>query len=172
MKLQASLISLAFLGCAAAQAQQSGEVLCPSSGLPVSMDPGCWARENANAAQQSQQPPPPPQPTGYWEKTWGAIAGHSSQPILGTAVGANSEAEAKKLALADCKAKGGGSGCRLDLAYHNQCAVLVTGDRLYNTASAGSIERATEIGIEECNKVDTNCRVYYSACTEPIFHQY
>lgn len=114
----------------------------------------------------------PPRPTGYWETTWGAIAGHSSKPILGTAVGANSEAQAREIALQDCKAKGGGAGCRLDIAYHNQCAVLVTGDNIYITYSAASIKRAAELGMAECGKADTNCRVYYSACTEPIFHYY
>ncbi len=63
----------------------------------------------------ANQQPAAPQPTGYWEKTWGAIAGHSSQPILGAALGASSKDEAGQLAIADCKAKGGGG---LQARYH------------------------------------------------------
>ncbi len=143
---------------------------------------GYHARHNASSAyyigpkgatnQQQAAPQLPPQPTGYWVKTWGAIVGHNTKPILGTAVGADTEVEAGKVALADCKAKGGGDGCRLDIVYHNQCAVLVTGDKLYNTSSAGSIERAAEISMADCKKHDKNCRVYYSACTEPRFVKY
>jgi hypothetical protein len=66
----------------------------------------------------------------------------------------------------------GGEGCRLDITFYNQCAVLVTGDRLYKTVSAGSIERASQVGMKWCAEVDSNCRVYYSACTEPVFHKY
>lgn len=122
--------------------------------------------------QQMQQPQQlPPQPTGYWEKTWGAIAPSPVGGVLGTATGASSKEEAERLALADCEAKGGGA-CQIELAYHNQCAVMTLGDKFLGSAHAVSVERATEIGIAGCQKTDTNCRVYYSACTEPIFHKY
>jgi hypothetical protein len=117
-----------------------------------------------------QQDLPPPQPTGYWEKTWGAIAADGARGILGAAVGAGSEDAARQRALAECRSKGG--GCKVELAYRNQCAVLVTGDKLYNAVSSSSIERATELSMKECQSKDSNCRVYYSACTEPIFHKY
>lgn len=119
-------------------------------------------------AQQSQ---PPPQPTGYWEKTWGAIAPSPVGGVLGTALGASSKEEAERLALEDCKAKGGGA-CKVDIAYHNQCAVMVLGDEVFNTAHAASIEEAANIGMQQCQRESGNCRVYYSACTEPIFHRY
>lgn len=165
MKLRLVPIAGLLVVCATAMAQDH----------PVN-SPAYHAVHNAQSpyytGPKQQQQLPPPQPSGYWEKTWGAIVGHSSQPILGAAVGAKSEDEAKRSALADCKAKGGGSGCRLDLTYYNQCAVLVTGDNLYNTARAESIERAAQLGMTKCVESDTNCRVYYSACTEPIFHKY
>ncbi|MGO1070415.1 hypothetical protein [Lysobacter sp. CA199] len=53
----------------------SAQLACPNSGLPVSQDPGCWARENAARQKQQFQSAPPPQPAGYWETTWGAIVG-------------------------------------------------------------------------------------------------
>ncbi|QDH71350.1 DUF4189 domain-containing protein [Marilutibacter alkalisoli] len=121
--------------------------------------------------QMQQQSPQPPEPTGWWETTWGAIAPSPVGGVLGTAVGASSKEEAERSALEDCKAKGGGA-CEVRLAYYNQCAVMILGDNIYRTASAGSIRDAEEYGIELCEKEDTSCRVYYSACTEPVFHRY
>lgn len=120
-------------------------------------------------AQQPQRLPP--QPTGYWEKTWGAIAPSPVGGVLGTAVGASSKEEAERVALADCKAKGGGA-CEVQIAYHNQCGVMTIGNERLFTASAGTVEEAKEYGLELCQAKDTNCRVYYSACTEPIFHRF
>lgn len=109
------------------------------------------------------------QPIGYWQKTWGAIATDGARGLLGVVVGADSEVEAKRLALRDCEAKGG--DCKVEIAYFNQCAALVTGDKLFNVSNAHSIARASELGLELCREEkDTNCRVYYSACSEPIFH--
>lgn len=112
-----------------------------------------------------------PKPAGYWEKTWGAIAPSPVGGVLGTALGASSKEEAERLALADCEAKGGGA-CEVNLAYHNQCAVMIVGDNYLTSYSNATIEEATARGLRECGKDNTNCRVYYSACTEPIFHHY
>ena len=166
MKLHAVLI----LGLAASGGGLSAQgILCPSSGLPIQQDPGCWARENEKAAQQPRQQQP--RPTGYWQKTWGAIAPSPIGGVLGTAVGARSKKEAERLALADCKAKGG-KACEVEIAYHNQCVVMVSGQANYRFASAGSISEASQLGIKLCKqRGDSNCNVYYSACTEPIFHK-
>jgi hypothetical protein len=108
MKLQALLI-IGLLGLSGSVWAQA----CPS-GIPAANNPGCIPPNNPMSPyyqgqpQQPQQQQLPPQPTGYWEKTWGAIVGHSSKPILGAATGVSSEDKAKRLALADCKAKGGG----------------------------------------------------------------
>lgn len=129
--------------------------------------PLCYWKQDHKAQQASD----PPEPTGWWEKTWGAIAPSPKGGVLGTALGASNREEAEQLALADCKAKGGVE-CEIELSYHNQCAVMTVGDKFLGSAHAASIERASEIGIAGCQRNDTNCRVYYSACTEPIFHQY
>ncbi|WP_392389941.1 DUF4189 domain-containing protein [Acinetobacter courvalinii] len=41
-----------------------------------------------------------------------------------------SKRQAEKAALTECRAKGG-KKCEVDLAYYNQCAVMVTGDNSY-----------------------------------------
>lgn len=110
-------------------------------------------------------------PSGYWEKTWGAIAPSPKGGVLGTAVGAKTKQAAERLALSDCKAKGGGA-CKVNLAYHNQCAVMIVGDKYLTSYSNATIEEAANRGLKECNADNTGCRVYYSACTEPIYRQY
>ncbi len=121
--------------------------------------------------EEGAKQPPEMRPTGYWEKTWGAIAPSPVGGVLGTAIGASSKVDAERQALADCKKKGG-RACKVELAYYNQCAVMTLGDKYLGTAHAESIERASEIGIIACKETDTNCTVYYSACTSPIFHNF
>ena len=181
MKLHAwlMLVSLAFVGPAAAQSQAPH--VCGAGPGPnevmAGMNPGgnglaptplCYWK-----SQQQPQQQQPPQPTGYWEKTWGAIAGNPTTGILGSALGASSEAEAARRAISDCESKGGGTGCRVEIAYHNQCAVLVADDEASVFARAASIEEASRIGLSKCQADGgRSCRVFYSACTEPIFHRY
>lgn len=180
MKLHALLMFalLAWAGTAAAQTQAPhvcgagpgpNEVMAGmhQGGNGVAPTPLCYWK-----SQPQQQPPQqPPQPTGYWEKTWGAIAPSPKGGVLGTALGASSKEEAERLALEDCKAKGGGA-CEVQIAYRNQCGVMAIGEKKLYTASAATIEEAKAYGIELCSAEDTNCRVYYSACTEPVFHRY
>ena len=124
--------------------------------------------------RQQPEQQQPPQPTGYWEKTWGAIATSETGGALGTAVGVSDKARAEEIALADCKEKGG-IGCKPAFSYHNQCAVAVIGANTFRMYSASSVEEASIDGMKDCavsNGGANSCRVYYSACTEPVFHRY
>lgn len=134
------------------------------------------ARHNADSVYnvdraQHASTQQPPRPTGYWETTWGAIAPSPISGVLGTAVGASSKAEAERSALSDCQRKGGRS-CKVNLAYHNQCAVMIVGDRYLSSFSNATLDEAQGRGLAECQNGYGKCRVYYSACTEPIFHRY
>ncbi|QDH71344.1 DUF4189 domain-containing protein [Lysobacter alkalisoli] len=62
--------------------------------------------------------------------------------------------------------------CQVLITYDNQCGVLIVGDKFLGTARARTKEIAEDIGVEACQVSDTNCEVYYSACTEPVFHRY
>ncbi|USA54374.1 DUF4189 domain-containing protein [Acinetobacter sp. C32I] len=162
------LLWLGLLGLCGSVYAEGG---CPNGMTPVNNGQNWTCIPGGNDSPTQQQAAPLSQrPTGHWVKTWGAIATNGVKGTLGTAVGAKTENEAKKIAMKECNDKGG--GCELEFTYHNQCAVLVTGNKIFNTAHAGSIERASEIGISQCKKEDTNCRVYYSACTEPRFVKY
>lgn len=176
MKLQTLLLVYGSLVCGGSAMAQQAPHVCGAGPGPnetmagvqpggpgVAPTPLCYWRSDSQQA--------PSQPTGYWEKTWGAIAPSPAGGVLGIAVGAGSKEEAERIALADCKTKGGGA-CKVDIAYHNQCAVMILGDKFISTFGNATVEEASERGLAHCRKNDTNCRVYYSACTKPIFHQY
>ena len=101
-----------------------------------------------------------------WADRWGAIATDGPNAILGSATGMSSRRKAEKAALSECGAKGG-NNCKIDLAFHNQCAVLVTGDIGHLIQSAATVEEATRLGVEKCNESDANCRAFFSACSLP-----
>jgi Domain of unknown function (DUF4189) len=109
----------------------------------------------------------PSAPRIVWATRWGAIGGDSVKGILGTATGVQSKRQAQKIVVAQCRDKGG-TNCKVDLVYKNQCAAMAVGkDGMYSTASAATIERATELSMQECNSASTDCRVYYSDCSLP-----
>jgi hypothetical protein len=101
-----------------------------------------------------------------WETRWGAIATDAEHAKLGVVIAASNKRMAELGALEDCKNKGG-SNCKLQLSYYNQCAAMVVGDRVMNTGSAATLEEAKQMGLSECQKDDSNCRVYYSGCSLP-----
>ena len=137
-------------------------------GHGVGPTPLCyWKQQSQHGGSQQSAP----QPTGYWVKTWGAIAPSHVDAILGTSIGADSKAEAERLARMDCFRKGG-KACGINLSYYIQCAAMIVGDIYVNSYSNATIEQAKNRGLKDCQKDDTNCRVYYSACTEPRFIKY
>ncbi|WP_425493929.1 DUF4189 domain-containing protein [Lysobacter gummosus] len=71
-------------------------------------------------------------------------------------------------AMEDCRSQGGRE-CKLEIAYFNQCGVIVEGDKGYNVASAESVSRAVELASQVCEKSDTNCQVYFSDCSHAEF---
>lgn len=108
-------------------------------------------------------------PKSRWATRWGAVA--VDMAINGTGVSAVSgmtrERQASSSALQACKRKGG-TQCEVRLTYYDQCVAVVTGDRGFTTNSAATVEEATQIGIEKCNRQgDTNCRLHFSDCSLP-----
>jgi hypothetical protein len=133
--------------------------MIPYSGTDISSCGPIPAGYYNNDAAAPQSVPPV-----RWADTWGAIATDGIKGSLGTAVRMPSKEEAKRTALSQCRANGG-VNCEVDLEYYNQCAVMVVGDKGYNTARAATIEKATQLGQKTCSSADTNCRVYYADCS-------
>lgn len=170
MKLLFSCFALLLLLNGVASAQG-----CPN-GIPSANNPGCIPPDDSlspyyEGSSGLQSVSPAARPSGSWQKTWGAIATSLSGGALGVVTGALSKQEAEQRAFADCKAKGGG-GCQVDLTYRNQCAAMVVGKVEVKLAGAPTIQEATQISMKACQDLDRGCRVYYTACTEPIFLRY
>jgi hypothetical protein len=119
---------------------------------------------------QDSQSSLPAQPQGHWETRWGAIATDGQSAAVGTVVGARNKRQAISVAMKQCRAKGGKS-CKAILSYYNQCAVIVSGDKQHSAQSAATIDEASQIGMNVCNPIDTNCRVYYAECSPPVWVQ-
>jgi len=113
-----------------------------------------------------------PRPTGYWVKTWGAIAKSGSTGEAGNALGKRSEGEARKNAVRVC-AQGGAADCEVRLTFYNQCATVVSSPS-HGTIfqSSSSTERAIDLAKSSCEKDGGQCTVIWSGCTEPIFEKY
>lgn len=124
----------------------------------------------------SEIPSPVPQPIGEWVKTWGAIA-DGTNGVSGAAVGKMSRKEAEKVAVDIC-IKEGGVGCKPVYPYENRCisisqGLLPNSEYTISRMASSSIERSSRIVLEDCNKRGAkDCKVYYSACTEPVFRHY
>ncbi|MEI2429439.1 DUF4189 domain-containing protein [Lysobacter yananisis] len=102
-----------------------------------------------------------------WKTQWGAIATDGSSAALGTAIEASSKRIAERAALKLCK-EDGGKNCKIKLAYYNQCASLISGDRLFFVQSAETREEAVSDGLDRCRHAgDTGCSEHYSGCSLP-----
>lgn len=119
---------------------------------------------------QGGQNTAPAQPRGRWETRWGAIATDGLRAVTGTVVNVKSKRQADKMAMSQCRAKGGKS-CKAILSYYNQCAVIVSGDKQHTAISAATVNEATKMGINECSPIDTNCRVHYAECSPAVWIQ-
>lgn len=120
-----------------------------------------------NNQQQAQPQPPPPLPP-RWVDQWGAIATDFAHSSAGASVNQPNRKAAKQAAIANCQSNGG-SACKIETWYSNACAVMVVGDKTHISVSAATIGDATQEGMKTCAKDgDTNCHVYYSACSMPV----
>ncbi|WP_425606010.1 DUF4189 domain-containing protein [Lysobacter firmicutimachus] len=156
------LVAAVLLGCMGGAYAQ-----CPA-GIPNT--PGCippdgpgW-RHNMPAQQPAPQTAPRPK---QWSSRWGAIAVDDSNSSVGTSVQAASKRGAEQEAMAVC-GRAGGNGCRIVLAYQNQCGVLAWGYDYYATARGPSVLEASKIAISECSKSTKDCKISYSDCSLPV----
>ncbi|QWP75707.1 DUF4189 domain-containing protein [Lysobacter sp. K5869] len=102
-----------------------------------------------------------------WKSQWGAIATDGANAALGTSTQIDSRKAAEKSALTLCK-EDGGKNCKIKLTYHDQCASLISGDRLFFVQSAENQDEAVTDGLERCKIAgETGCREYYSGCSLP-----
>lgn len=115
-----------------------------------------------NATTSSSAPAHVPE----WATRWGAIAIDETNSGVGVAAGMSSKRRAEKAAMKGCRAKGG-SACKINLIYQNQCAVIAWGDTQASVLGAATIQEASDVALEDCGKRTSNCRIYYADCSLP-----
>ena len=145
--------------------------------------PGAALAQCATGMLQTGGCPPPDHPSSpysddynsqpsasqmQWADRWGAVAIDVQNWTIGAAADFANKSDAKRASLEICQ-KNGGANCSVAIAYHNQCAVVVSGERGHNSVSGATVEAATQYGMNLCQKAgDSDCRVDYSGCSLPV----
>lgn len=100
-----------------------------------------------------------------WENRWGAIATDKETGKVGIFGDMTTRRKAETGAIAQCQRKGG-ADCKLQLTYYNQCGVLAWGNGKMSTASAPTVEEASEMALKECERVaGKGCEIFFSDCS-------
>jgi len=140
------------------------QAACPPGMIPYGTGSDISTCGPDNSQQQSvQQQPPPPR----WKDQWGAIATDFAHSSAGASVNQASREAAEQAAIANCQSNGG-STCKVELWYTNQCAAMAVSDTGHNAKAGATSDAASQAAMKVCSEAgDTNCRVYYSACSLP-----
>lgn len=151
-----SLVAHAENGCPLGYAPAKIPVESSSDCVAI---PGYWDSE-APAASVTAEP--------QWTSRWGAIAIGSTAAGggVGTITDQPSRRKAESIAMKRCRETGGGKQCKV-FSYHDQCAVVAWGLEHYVVRGAESIERASQVALEQCRAKTDDCRIFYSACSLP-----
>lgn len=157
--MKTSRTKLAFLlllaPCSAVSAQQQCEWRQEGPLGPAWYQPGGWSACNSSAESIA--------PRAHWATRWGAIASSHKTNNVGVISGQKSRGSAERIAMEKC----GVHDCKVDMAYHDQCAVIAWGTGHSAIASAVSIEEASRIAMNDCGKAVNDCKVVYSDCSLP-----
>lgn len=164
------LVAVGLMGLLVGPGVVRAEGGCPAGQYPIGGQgvQGC-APIPANAA-----PPSAPRPNGRWIETWGAIAVASSG-VGGAAKGLKTRKDAVEAALKDCAAAGD-TDCKVMTVFRNQCvASIYAGPGLVSRTFTGpTIEVARDAATKDCRQRAPNgeCRIIYTACSEPLFEPF
>lgn len=155
-----SLIPIGLL-CFGPHAHAEGN--CPDGYYPIgaggqSGPQGCALIPNYDQTSES--------PT-HWKSNWGAIATDIEAGAFGTSTYAPNRDAAEKLAIMDCKSRGGKS-CKIETWFANACVATSIGDKTHSTNVADTKKKAEKNSMKACKEADENCHIYYSDCSPPI----
>lgn len=151
----------------------NAEGRCPAGQYPIGDQGvgGCAPIPGAGGAARE------PEPVGQWRKTWGAIASSSSTSEAGVATGKATKEDAERVALEGCGMHAA-RDCRILIAYRNQCAAWVVPQNKGNGARSGvasghDLKEATAQAQKICvDPTGTQCKIAYSACSEPVYEAF
>lgn len=94
---------------------------------------------------------------------WGAIA--IGDGAFGAAEGAWDQVTAENAALERCQRTFDGAHCHIKVSYFNQCAALGWGDEGATAFRGPDPAENQREAVRACQRHTTNCRVFYSACS-------
>ncbi len=166
-----------FLPCFVESAQ--AEEGCPPGQIPAQAGGNMTSCGPIPQGYYQQGQPEPPRPTGEWIETWGAIASDGGDN-LGVSTGKLEKSAAINDAISKCSTQSG-IKCQLAFTYKNQCSAIAEPYRGENAISgmlsfAGGPTKdiVKQDAISSCKKNNSNadCRIIYTACSEPIFKKY
>ena len=167
--LALAMLTMAFVGLHSEPAYAEGR--CPPGSYPIGGQgvQGC-APISGGSTDGGE-----PRATGRWLKTWGAIA-TASNGDAGASVKQRSQSAASRDALSQC-ARRGAKDCKVVMAYKNQCVAMVTPATLDRggavTSRAETEEIASKLAMDICtSRGSVGCKVFYSACSGPIFEAF
>lgn len=106
-------------------------------------------------------------PSVQWADRWGATV-IGTNGGFGASTGQSSERKASEIAKEKCLQTNGGSGCDDIRTYANLCIAIAAGQKIAMTDSSPSKSKAEQLALERCNKLDRDCTVYYSACSNAV----
>ena len=139
------------------------QVSCPPGMMPYSTAQNVGVCAPIPGGNQMR----PQAPVARWESRWGAIATDPKAGSVGVSANMQTKEAAEQAAISDCESRKK-SLCKIAEAYDNECAVMVAGNTGYNVDADSTIEKAAQSGMKTCAQSgDSNCHVYYSACSLP-----
>ncbi|MEB1610481.1 DUF4189 domain-containing protein [Xanthomonas campestris pv. campestris] len=154
---------------------------CPSGQIPAQAGRGVTSC--GPIPQGYYQQNAPSRPSGKWIKTWGAIALGviDTTPYYAVPTGLNSKAEAEAEALQRCR-KIDAQGCVVKISYKNQCAAIgepqtngePNPEGFVQFISQSTKDGAAKEALASCKARNPamQCKVIFSACSEPIFEKF
>ncbi|WP_115528330.1 MULTISPECIES: DUF4189 domain-containing protein [Xanthomonas] len=142
---------------------------CPPGSYPIGGQGavGCAPINNQGASAT-------PQPTGEWETRWGVLAKDKSTQTLGVTAGEKSKSAARRTALDNCS-KGGGKDCKAIFVYKNACVAVVDSESANSSSiiSAPDSKQALQMATSRCAASGAlDCKLFYTACSDPHFRAY
>jgi len=85
---------------------------------------------------------------------------------IGSSTNMPDQAAAEQAANSRCVGQGG-TNCRIQISYMNQCGVVVWGSDYFATARGPTIRDATKVATKLCKKETDGCKLYFSVCSYP-----
>lgn len=132
-------------------------------GIPGAGNPNCIPPDVPGSPGGQYRPQNTPQ-EAIWESRWGAIAIDPQTGAAGTVTGYRTKSEAQAAALQDCGSHGSKT-CKVNLAYHDQCAAIAWGSSSHGTGSGPYEPDAKREAMLGCKDSSTDCKIVYSACS-------